>query len=74
MARRDGAAGGVGESGGVGGAESRVGDSEGKRERGARERAGDCRQNRTPKYVCTSTLLSYRVVKICALRRHTNYI
>jgi hypothetical protein len=49
----DGAAGGVGESGDSGGTESGVGDSggatAGAQRAGARERAGDCRQNRAPK-------------------------
>ena len=49
----DGAAGGVGESGDSGGAESGVGDSggatAGAQRAGARESASDCRQNRAPK-------------------------
>jgi hypothetical protein len=61
MAHGDGDAGrvgpsmrGDGDARGVGGAERG----------GARERAGDCRHNRAPKCVCTSTLLCYRVVEI----------
>jgi hypothetical protein len=50
---RAGIARGDGDAGRVGGAESG----------GARE-SGHCRQNRAPKCVCTSTLLSYRVVEI----------
>jgi hypothetical protein len=55
MARGDGDAGRVGPS--MRGASGAQG-------------AGDCRQNRAPKWVCTSTLSSYRVVEIYVYTRY----